>query len=97
MTESKVAESKIFYMYYFSKNLPEIGWIQSCLYCESYTSNLSFYKTVKNKKGEIININCYLCKYCLRNINKYGHMKKKYDKICKDMFNNNKALIMNCD
>ena len=94
IADSKIADSKVFNMYYSSDNLPDNGWIQSCVYCEYFTANLSFYKSVKNKKMHNIIINCYLCKNCLRIINKSNHDKKKYNKICKDMFKENKHLII---
>ena len=96
VTDSKTTVCKIFNMYYSSDNLPLNGWIQSCIYCEYFTANLSFYKSVKNKKKQHIDINCYLCKQCLRNINKHADDKEKYHKICKEMFNENEGLIMKC-
>ena len=94
MLNSKMNIRKVYNIYYSSDNLPENGWIQSCVYCECYTANRSFYKSIKNKKKKYIDIYCYLCKPCLRNINKHSEVKEKYDKICNKMINENKNLIM---
>ena len=53
-----------------------------------------FIKVLKIKKKKYIDIYCYLCKPCLRNINKHSEVKEKYDKICNKMIKENKNLIM---
>ena len=89
----KTNNCKFFNMYYASDNLPETGWIQSCVYCDIYTANLSLFKIVKNKAGDIVNVNSYLCRCCLRKINNSRDIKKKYIKKCRKMFNEYKTLI----
>ncbi len=85
---------KEFFLYYPSDNLPNKGWIQTCLECESYTSNCYFFRTIKNPKKQNINIYSYLCRKCKKKIFNDQNMENNYLDLCNVIFNNNRKRII---
>ena len=81
LTYSDLTEDSI--TIFFESDLPINGWLQSCIFCESYTSKLKCLENYKNYK-----INFHVCKECN---NKITLKKNKYLKILnyfKNIINN---------
>lgn len=85
---------KEFFLYYPCDNLPDKGWIQTCLQCELYTSNCYFFRTIKNNKKQNINIFSYLCRKCKKIILNDENMENDYLNLCNVIFTNNRNRII---
>ena len=44
-------------------HLPEEGWFQGCIHCETITANTRLFKTIK-KPEKIIEVHVFLCMPC---------------------------------
>lgn len=64
-------------LYYPIENLPEDGWFQRCIYCDTITSEIIKVKT-KNTCTEIIDFDFYICSPCKSTVH-----KEKISKKCK--------------
>lgn len=78
LTYSDLTEDSI--TIFFESDLPINGWLQSCIFCNLYTSKLKCLNNYKNYK-----INFHVCKDCnekvLLKIKKYFKVLNYYQRI----------------
>ena len=61
---------------YRDSHLPEDGWLQSCFYCYTFTSNIIDYTTIRYKRT-LYECNVHLCPTCENFLHKPENIEKQ--------------------
>ncbi len=82
---------KQFYIYYDGK-LPDKGWFQCCVTCDTITSKLHYYKNITTLDEDEVEIYSYLCNKCKKKLSDKQFFKD-YEINCEELISDNIMLI----
>ena len=80
------------YHIYYNGNLPDKGWFQCCIVCDTITSKLHYYKNITTRRKTQVEIYSYLCKRCQKKLSDKQFFKN-YEVNCKELISDNIMFI----